>query len=194
MNLAWILALSIALGADAFSLALAIGLTGIGKRMTLRLSVVVAIFHVFMPLTGILIGQALGMVIGQLAKGVGALVLFWLGGRMLYNVWRPAPQSFPLSRAREVLKRTQLPSGISLQGMGVYALAASVSLDALSVGFSLGVVESSIPLTVTVMGIVAGVMMGSGLLLGRFAGARIGQRAEAVGGIILVVIGIKMMY
>lgn len=194
MDLAWILALSIALGADAFSLALAIGLTGIGKRMTLRLSAVVAIFHVFMPLAGILIGQALGMVIGQLAKGVGALVLFWLGGRMLYNVWRPAPQSFPLSRAREVLKRTQLPSGISLKGMGVYALAASVSLDALSVGFSLGIVESSIPFTVTVMGIVAGVMMGSGLLLGRFVGARIGQRAEAVGGVILVVIGIKMMF
>lgn len=194
MDLAWILALSIALGADAFSLALAIGLTGIGKRMTLRLSTVVAIFHVFMPLTGILIGQALGMVIGQLAKGVGALVLFWLGGRMLYNVWRPAPQSFPLSGARKVLKRTQLPSGISLKGMGVYALAASVSLDALSVGFSLGVVESSIPFTVTVMGIVAGVMMGSGLLLGRFVGAWIGQRAEAVGGVILVVIGIKMMF
>lgn len=194
MNLAWIMALSIALGADAFSLALAIGLTGIGKRMILRLSIVVAIFHVFMPLTGILLGQALGKVIGQLAKGVGALVLFWLGGRMLFNVWRPSPQSYPLSRAREVLKRTQLPSGVSLKGMGVYALAASVSLDALSVGFSLGVVESSISLTVLVMGLVAGVMMGSGLLLGRFVGAWIGQRAEAVGGVILVVIGIKMLF
>lgn len=194
MNLAWILALSIALGADAFSLALAIGLTGIGKRMTLQLSIVVAIFHVFMPLTGILLGQALGKVIGQLAAGLGALVLFWLGGRMLFNVWRPAPQSYPLSRAREVLKRTQLPTGISLKGMGVYALAASVSLDALSVGFSLGVVKSSISLTVLVMGLVAGIMMGSGLLLGRFVGAWIGQRAEAVGGIILVVIGIKMLF
>ncbi|WP_434510968.1 manganese efflux pump MntP [Desulfitobacterium sp. AusDCA] len=193
MNLAWVLALSIALGADAFSLALAIGLTGIDKRMMLRLSIIVAIFHVFMPLTGILLGQALGKVIGQLAKGVGALVLFWLGGRMLFNAWRPAPQSYPLSRAREVLKRTRLPSGVSLKGMGVYALAASVSLDALSVGFSLGVVESSTGFTVLVMGLVAGVMMGSGLLLGRFVGAWIGQRAEAVGGVILVVIGIRML-
>jgi len=193
LNLAWVLALSVALGADAFSLALAIGLVGIGKRMTLRLSLIVAIFHVIMPLGGLLLGQALGIVLGQLAKGIGAAVLLWLGGRMLFHVWRPVPEFYRLSEARQALRRAQLPTGISLQGVGVYALAVSVSLDALSVGFSLGTVESPIGITVLVMGVVAGIMMGSGLLLGRFVGSLIGQRAEALGGMVLVMIGVKML-
>lgn len=194
MNLAWILALSIALGADAFSLALAIGLVGVGKPMTLRLSLVVAIFHVFMPLGGLLLGQTLGIVLGQFAKGIGALVLLWLGGRMIFRVWRPEPEYFPLSQARMALKRKQLPTGVSLNGIGLYALAASVSLDALSVGFSLGTVDSRIGLTVLVMGTVAGLMMGSGLVLGRYMGSWLGKRAEAIGGIVLVIIGIKMLW
>lgn len=194
MNLAWVLALSIALGADAFSLALAIGLVGIGKRMTLRLSLVVAIFHVFMPLGGLLLGQTLGIVLGQFAKGIGALVLLWLGGRMLFHVWRPQPEYIPLSRARKRMNQAQLPTGVSLRGFGVYALAASVSLDALSVGFSLGTVDSQIGLTVLIMGTIAGIMMGSGLLLGRFVGTWLGERAEAVGGFVLVLIGIRMLF
>lgn len=193
MNLAWVLALSVALGADAFSLALAIGLVGIGKRMTLKLSLVVAIFHVLMPLAGLLLGQAMGMVLGKLAKGIGAAVLLWLGGRMLFRVWRPAPEYYRLSEARQALRSAQLPAGVSLRGVGVYALAVSVSLDALSVGFSLGTVESPIALTVLVIGIVAGIMMGSGLLLGRFVGTRIGQRAEVLGGAVLVFIGVRML-
>lgn len=193
MNLALVLALSIALGADAFSLALAIGLVGIGKRMILKLSLVVAVFHVIMPLAGLLLGQAMGMVLGKLAQGIGAVILLGLGGRMLYHVWQPAPEFYRFSEARQALKRVRLPSGVSLQGIGVYALAVSVSLDALSVGFSLGTVDSPIALTVLVMGIVAGVMMGSGLLLGRFVGSWIGQRAEVLGGVVLVLIGVKML-
>lgn len=193
MNLAWILALSVALGADAFSLALAIGLVGVGKRMTLRLSLVVAVFHVFMPLGGLLLGQTLGMFLGHLAKGIGSLVLLWLGGRMIFHVWRPEPEYFPLSEARRALNRRQLPTGISLSGIGLYALAASVSLDALSVGFSLGTVDSRIGLTVLVMGTVAGIMMGSGLVLGRYVGAWLGKRAEAIGGLVLVIIGLRML-
>jgi manganese efflux pump family protein len=194
LNLAWILALSIALGADAFSLALAIGLVGIGKRMTLRLSLLVAVFHVFMPLGGLLLGQTLGMVLGQFARGIGALVLLWLGLRMLFHVWRPAPEYMPLSKARKTMNQAQLPAGVSLRGMGVYALAASVSLDALSVGFSLGTVDSQIGLTVLIMGVVAGVMMASGLLLGRFVGTWLGERAEAIGGLVLVLIGLRMLF
>lgn len=194
MNLAWILALSVALGADAFSLALAIGLVGVGKRMTLRLSFVVAVFHVLMPLGGLLLGQTLGMVIGQFARAIGALVLLWLGGRMLFHVWRPSPEYISLSKARKTINHSQLPVGISLQGIGVYALAATVSLDALSVGFSLGTVDSRIGLTVLIMGTVAGIMMGSGLVLGRFVGTWLGERAEAVGGLVLVLIGLRMLF
>lgn len=80
MNIAWVVAVAIALGADAFSLSLAIGLSGIKKHMMVRLSLVVAVFHVVMPLGGMMLGQALGSILGRYASIIGALVLIGLGG------------------------------------------------------------------------------------------------------------------
>ncbi len=195
LNLLWIIVISIALGADAFSLALAIGLAGVSKRMIFRLSFLVAIFHIIMPLAGLLAGQTLGIFLGRLAKGIGALVLIWLGGKMLFNIYRPLIKQFTFSQARtEIFQSRKLPSGVSLQGFGIYALVASVSLDALSVGFSLGTVESRIGMTVLTMGVIAGLMTGSGLILGRLVGTWLGAKAEAFGGLALILIGVRLLF
>jgi len=194
LNLGWITVIAVALGADAFSLALAIGLAGVGKAMVLRLSLLVAVFHVLMPLAGLAAGQALGMFLGTIPKAVGALILVWLGIRMLSGVLKPEVRTYPLSEAREIMQRRKLPKGISLQGAGTYALAASVSLDALSVGFSLGALGSAIGLTVLIMGGVAGLMTFIGLLLGRLFGSWAGERAEFLGGLALILIGVKIFF
>lgn len=193
MDFIWVVAIAIALGADAFSLALAIGLAGIRKSMMIRLSLVVAVFHVFMPLGGMMLGQTLGSIIGQFASLIGALVLVGLGGRMLYKVFRPARQSFPFGEARKALFHTNNTGNNSLQGYGIYVLAASVSLDALSVGFSLGTVRADIFMTVLVIGMIAGLMTGTGLVLGRIMGTRLGEKAELFGGLALFIIGVKLL-
>ena len=186
---------SIALGADAFSLALSIGLTGVSKRMVFRLSILVAIFHIIMPLAGLVAGQTLGIFLGRLAKGIGALVLIWLGGKMLLSIYRPVIKRFSFSQARaEIFQARKVPSVVSLEGFGIYALVASVSLDALSVGFSLGTVETRIGMTVLIMGAIAGVMTGSGLILGRLVGTWLGDKAEVFGGLTLILIGVRLLF
>lgn len=193
MNIAWVVAVAIALGADAFSLSLAIGLAGIRKRMMLRLSVVVAVFHVAMPLGGMILGQALGSILGRFASGIGALVLMGLGGRMLYKVYRPTAEHFSFGEARDALSSKRFSSSVSLTGWGMYMLAASVSLDALSVGFSLGTIKADVPLTVMTIGMVAGLMTGMGLVLGRIMGTWLGEKAELLGGLALFFIGVKLL-
>lgn len=194
LNLAWIVAVAIALGADAFSLSLAIGLAGIRKSMILRLSLVVAVFHVVMPLSGMILGQALGSILGRYASGLGALVLIGLGGRMLYKVYRPTPEYFPFREARNALFKNKLSTQSSLTGFGIYVLAASVSLDALSVGFSLGTIRADLFITVMIIGLIAGLMTGIGLVLGRVMGTRLGDKAELLGGIALLLIGVKLFF
>lgn len=195
MNLAWVMAVAVALGADAFSLSLAIGLTGIKKRMILRLALVVGAFHVIMPLGGMALGQALGAMLGRYAGGLGALILIALGGRIVYKVYRPGKECYTFQEARDVFFRHTLPPHISLQGFGVYALAVSVSLDALSVGFSLGTLRADLFLTVISIGVVAGVMTGLGLVLGRVIGSRLlGNKAELLGGVALLLIGLKLFF
>ncbi len=194
MNLGWVVAVAIALGADAFSLSLAIGLYGIKKSMILRLSLVVAIFHVVMPLGGMMLGQALGSILGRYASGLGALVLIVLGVRILYKVYRPTIERFSFGEARKALFQHNLSTQSSLSGFGIYVLAASVSLDALSVGFSLGTIRADLFITVMIIGMTAGLMTGMGLVLGRVIGTRLGDKAELLGGLALLLIGIKLLF
>ena len=193
MNIAWVVAVAIALGADAFSLSLAIGLAGIRKRMMLRLSLVVAVFHVIMPLGGMMLGQAFGSILGRFASGIGALVLVGLGGQMLYKVYRPTTEHFSFGEARAALSRKKFSTRDALSGWGMYMLAASVSLDALSVGFSLGTIKADVSLTVMTIGMVAGLMTGMGLVLGRIMGTWLGDKAELLGGLALFFIGVKLL-
>ena len=194
MNLAWVVAVAIALGADAFSLSLAIGLSGIKRNKMLHLSLVVAAFHVVMPLGGMMLGQALGSFLGRYASGIGALVLIGLGGQMLYKVYRPTTEQFSFGEARKALLRKNSPTSLSLNGFGIYMVAASVSLDALSVGFSLGTIRADIFLTVIIIGMIAGLMTGLGLVLGRIMGTRLGDKAELLGGLALFLIGVKLFF
>lgn len=194
MNIAWVVAVAVALGADAFSLSLAIGLSGIRRSMMLRLSVVVAAFHVVMPLVGMMLGEALGSILGRYASLIGALILIGLGGRMLYKVFRPSTEHYPLGEARDALMHKKLSTENSLRGFGIYVFAASVSLDALSVGFSLGTIKTDVFITVLIIGTIAGLMTGTGLSLGRVLGTWLGDKAELLGGLALVLIGVKLLF
>ena len=194
MSLAWIMTVAIALGTDAFSLSLVIGLTGVRKRFVLQLSSLIALFHVLMPFSGMVAGQALGTVLGRLAGGIGALVLVGLGVRILYKIYQPAAEYFPLSEARNImLGRQSASKKIAIDGAGLYLLAASVSLDSLSVGFSLGTIKANMMITVLIIGLVAGLMTGMGLFLGRVIGTCLGDKVELVGGLALLLIGIKLL-
>ncbi|WP_088227183.1 manganese efflux pump MntP family protein [Desulfosporosinus sp. FKB] len=194
MNLAWIVAVAIALGTDAFSLSLAIGLSGIRKGLMLKFILVVAAFHVLMPLGGMVLGQALGAILGQLASWIGALILIGLGGHIFYKVYHPTTERFSFAEAKTALLQKKLFMDISYKGWGLYVLAASVSLDALSVGFSLGTFGFNILISVIAMGFIAGLMTGMGLLLGRVIGTRLGDKAELLGGVALFLIGLKLLF
>lgn len=178
MELLWIIAVSIALGMDAFSFSLALGMIGIENKTAARLAGIIAVFHVFMPLIGLWVGQKLGSLFGNIAVGIGAAILLWLGGKMIMGAIRGG-------------EKTNIPN---LNGIGIYALALGVSLDALSVGFSLGTFVRAILPATLVMGFTAGSMTGLGIILGRKMGTWLGGKAEALGGVILFLIGIRMAY
>jgi putative Mn2+ efflux pump MntP len=68
----------------------------------------------------------------------------------------------------------------------------SVSVDALTVGFSLGTFQMPIVFTVIVMGMVAGIMTFLGFKSGAVVGRMVGSYAQAVGGIILLALAFKL--
>jgi putative Mn2+ efflux pump MntP len=154
MSLITLIALAIALGTDAFSLCVGIGLAGVNRRQIVILSVTVLVFHVAMPVLGWFAGELAGGLLGRAAAVAGAMLLIYLGIKMIRETW---PRN-----------REQDPVRVNLNTSGVLLLGASVSMDALSVGFTLGTQKADLLLTAGVIGVVAGLMTFAGLVFGRY--------------------------
>lgn len=194
MSIYTLLLVALALGTDALALAVGIGVTGIRKKRIFIVSFVVCLFHVFMPLIGLGIGAVLGNLIGDVATIIGAIVLILIGLNMLWEIIKSRAKIISFSQARKQLDISSRRSKSIESFWGLIMLSASVSIDALSVGFGLGALKAQIWVTVLVLGIVAGVMTALGFFLGRGMGSWMGEKAEIAGGIILTAVGIKLLF
>lgn len=188
MGLVTIVLIAIALGIDAFSVCIGIGLCGIRRRQIYTISLAVGVFHVFMPLIGMFLGHIVGDYIGALANIFGAIVLLVIGGYYVFTYVKNY-----LTHKGEGGSICSVDISILQRPLGVLILSASVSLDALAVGFGLGALGMDVIATVLIMGIVAGIMTFAGLLLGKRLGNVIGDRAELIGGILLIGIAIYFL-
>ncbi len=173
-----ILIMAIALGMDAFSLGIGVGIRGIRLLDILKVSIVVGLFHIIMPLMGLFMGRYVSTLLGDVATAVGGVLLIFLGAHMVYSSLRG-------EEVRSFDQRT-------LWGLVLFAL--SVSIDSLSVGLSLGLFASDLLLTVLLFGTFGGLMSILGLLIGRRVAPAFGEYGEAFGGIILLVFGIKFLF
>ncbi|MGG4554150.1 manganese efflux pump MntP family protein [Paenibacillus humicus] len=167
-----------ALGMDAFSLGIGIGMRGVRSMEIFRISLLVALFHFVMPLLGIVAGQYAGELLGGLSKYVSGSLLVLLGGHMIWN-------SFVGGNERIVNYRSFF---------GVLLFSLSVSVDSFSVGVSLGMFHSDLLLTVIAFAVFGGIMSILGLLLGRGVGSRLGEYGEAAGGAILLAFGLIFIF
>ncbi|MDS1030349.1 manganese efflux pump MntP family protein [Bacillota bacterium LX-D] len=183
MTLGTVWLVAVALGTDAFSMAVGIGLVGIKWRRIIFISLLICAFHIFMPLIGLFLGSLLGKAIGRFASFIGAIVLLFIGIQMLREGLKSNKELTNVAEA--------IPKAYNSL-WEVMILALSVSLDALTVGFGLGTIQVSLQLTVLIMGLVAGLMTATGFLLGKKLGHWLGEKAQIIGGLILVLIGVKM--
>lgn len=180
MDITTLLLLAVALGTDAFSLSIGIGMSGITLKKAIFISFTVLVFHIIMPITGYVAGDIFGTLLGRIATVTGALVLIYIGIKM----------------AVEAIKDNNGDNDniIIANTWGVILLAGSVSLDALSVGFTLGTRQVALGSAVILIGIVAGIMTFTGLGFGKKLGNWIGEKSEVLGGVILIAIGIKLFF
>ena len=172
-----ILIMAFALGLDAFSLGIGIGLRGIRLLHVLKISLIIGILHVFMPLIGMFMGYYVSELLGGIATSLGGGLLILLGANMIYN-------SFKSKETVSLNYRT-------FWGMLIFSL--SVSIDSFSVGVSMGMFASDLILTVLLFGFSGCMMSVSGLMLGRRAGQWVGSYGEAFGGLILLSFGIRFL-
>jgi putative Mn2+ efflux pump MntP len=168
---------AVALGCDAFSVAVGIGAGGVTGRRLFRLSWHFGLFQFLMPLIGVLLGHGVSLWIGRVGPWIAGGLLVIIGVKML---WDTAHNRALVTQGRPDPTR----------GWTLILLSVATSLDALVVGFSLGILGTGILLPAGIIGITALVMTAVGMLLGTGIARGFGNWAAGFGGVILILLGI----
>jgi manganese efflux pump family protein len=170
-----IFTLAVALGCDAFSVAVCIGLGGATSPQRLRLAFGFGGFQFLMPIVGIFAGARFGHSFGVAADYVGGAILVLMGVVIIVRAIRSG-FSCP------VFNHSSLFS--------LFTASVGVSLDALVVGFGIGLLSTrAILTTCSVIGVTAFAMASVGFEVGNRIGQYVQNRSTIVGGLILIAIG-----
>jgi putative Mn2+ efflux pump MntP len=174
-------AVACALAMDAFAVAIVSGLMlePLTGRNVFRLAFHFGLFQALMTVIGWIAGNAVYSHIEAVDHWIALGLLGFVGGRMIWG---------SLHKSKEERILADPTSGWTL-----VVLAVATSIDALAVGLSLAMIGSHIIIPAITIGIVAGAFTVAGLLLGRRIGSLWGRRVEALGGVILIAIGIKIV-
>jgi len=186
--------LSAALGTDLFSVAVPIGMNKMRRLVILQAAFVFAVFHIIMLLAGYHIGHWLGTIV----EHVGAYHIDWPAASV-QNVATIIGALVLAGLGTNMIKESITEQGDSsltnpLHGGSLIMLAASVSIDALAAGFSLGMIDVDLLRLSLVLGIVIFLIALLGLGLGRKLSRYIGERAGLFGGLVLVLLGIHILW
>jgi putative Mn2+ efflux pump MntP len=182
MNFFIVLALALALAMDAFAVSMGLSLSfgKMTRSQTFRLSFHFGFFQFMMPVVGWLAGKNLFKYIQSVDHWIAFGLLLIIGGKMIY-------ESFARRERREMRKSDPT------KGFSLILLSVATSIDALAVGLSLAALHFSIVYPAVIIGLVAFTMSVIGVKVGPLIGIIIGKRAELLGGLILVLIGAKIL-
>lgn len=174
-----IIFIGIGLAMDAFAVSVCKGLSM--KKMNWKKAIIIAIyfgfFQAFMPIIGYILGTSFETLITSIDHWIAFVLLVLIGGNMI-------KESFD----DEIEKRTD---DVSFKTMIVLAIATSI--DALAVGITFGCFQVNLLFSIIIIGIITFILSMIGVFLGYKFGDKFQNKAELLGGIILICIGLKIL-
>lgn len=172
MNIILIFIIAVSLSMDAFSLALAYGTISLSKKEINLLSIIVGIYHFFMPILGMLIGSFITRVIHLGGDLITLIIFVFIGINMII----------------EGIKGQDEVKQMKLGEMVLFGLA--VSIDSFSVGIGINNISNNFILCSSIFSITSFIFTYIGLLLGSKLSELIGKLATLLGGFTLIILGI----
>ena len=177
----FLIAVSLALDAFAVSVSSGIAVPRFGWRQAVKLGCYFGGFQFIMPLVGWFLGSSVSRYILAVDHWVAFGLLALIGGRMIYGALKKSAGEEEDAAAADLSARR------------LTLLAVATSIDALAVGVSMAFMNLNILFAAAIIGVVAFTLSVVGGLVGRRLGGLFQRRAELVGGIALVAIGVKIL-
>ena len=179
MGIIEILLIAVGLAMDAFAVSVCKGLAM--KKLNWEKAIIIAlyfsIFQALMPILGYLLGIAFESIITQIDHWIAFVLLLIIGIKMINEVFEEEKQSYDDS--------------VNFKVMLVLSIATSI--DALAVGITFAFLNTNIILAVSIIGIITFLLSLLGVKIGNRFGNKYEKKAQIIGGIILIIIGIKIL-
>jgi putative Mn2+ efflux pump MntP len=176
-----VLIIAIGLSADCFAVALSASIAAKGFPLSrfFRFPLAFGIFQALMIVNGWLVGRTFVDLISAYDHWLAFGLLAFIGGRMIWEAFH------------EKDKEKAEKSGNGW--LTLLALSIATSIDSLAAGLSFALLKSAILIPAITVGVTAFIITGIAQLIGNKVGSLVGKRAELLGGLILIGIGIKII-
>ena len=180
MSILELFLLAVGLSMDAFAVSVCKGLAM--ERCDLRKALVCGVwfggFQALMPAIGYLLGYQFRGYITAVDHWIAFVLLAVIGGNMI----------------KEARDKEEKEESASLDLRTMFLLAVATSIDALAVGVTFAFLpDTNVPAAVLFIGAITFVISTAGVNIGNIFGARYKARAEFAGGLILILLGVKIL-
>ena len=178
-NLISISLIAVALAMDAFSVSMTKGFTqkDLKKSEILYYGLFFGGFQALMPILGYFCGNAIASIVEALASVIGFILLLAIGLNMI----------------RESLSSDSEDVSDKFSFKEVILLAIATSIDAFAVGITIALLKDPILISAAIIGVVAFAFSIAGIYIGKRIGVYVGDKFHILGGVILILIGIKIL-
>lgn len=168
---------------DAFAVSVCKGLNmhKISYRHGTIIALFFGVFQAIMPLIGWILGKQFKQYIVSFDHWIAFILLAFIGGKMLWEAVR-GENGDDATSCHDILDLKELT-----------ILAVATSIDALAVGITFAFLQVSILPAVSLIGLTTFVISFIGVVIGNRFGNRFGKKAELAGGVILILIGLKIL-
>lgn len=179
MTLFEIILVGIGLSMDAFAVSICKGLSM--KKLKWKNAVIVGayfgLFQAIMPLSGYLLGTTFSDLVISIDHWIAFILLTTIGGKML----------------KEAYSNNEEDENDKLDFKTMLVLAIATSIDALAVGITFAFFEINIIKAISIIGFLTFTISAIGVIIGNKFGHKFQGKAEIVGGVILILIGLKIL-
>lgn len=183
MGIIELILIAIGLSMDAFAVAVCKGLCmrKINYKHTLIIALFFGGFQAIMPLIGWVLGKQFEQYITSVDHWIAFGLLVLIGGKMIWEVFKGEEEE----EACSYIEKLDLKE--------LFILAIATSIDALAVGITFAFLKVSIWMPISLIGVTTFGLSMVGVIIGNKFGEKYKSKAEIAGGIILILIGFRIL-
>lgn len=179
-----LLLMGVGLAMDAFAVSICKGLAmrKVNKKQAVVIGLFFGGFQALMPFIGWLLGSQFESYITSIDHWIAFILLGFIGGKMIVEALKP----------EETVEIKEMDAPLDLKEM--LLLAVATSIDALAVGITFAFLDYPIVEAISIIGITTFCISVGGVYVGNFFGNKYKNKAEFAGGLILVIIGLRILF